>query len=127
MFGDYYELGISHFLIRGFDPLIDAIEYGRELNSADAKTHCRTPVGAWGGRAMIRLALAAGLLLGFAIPASAQSTLRVGDQKGNSQAVMEAAGVLKDVPYKIMPTAPTRGSSSLRHKNGAGYHRHPLA
>ena len=28
-------------------------------------------------------------------------TLRVGDQKGNSQAVMEAAGVLKDVPYKI--------------------------
>jgi sulfonate transport system substrate-binding protein len=27
--------------------------------------------------------------------------LRVGDQKGNSQAVMEAAGVLKDVPYKI--------------------------
>ncbi len=33
--------------------------------------------------------------------ASAQTTLRVGDQKGNSQAVMEAAGVLKDVPYKI--------------------------
>ena len=31
VFGDYYELGISHFLIRGFDPLIDAIEYGREL------------------------------------------------------------------------------------------------
>ncbi|MGV7213986.1 LLM class flavin-dependent oxidoreductase [Bradyrhizobium sp. UFLA05-112] len=30
-FGDYYDLGISHFLIRGFDPLIDAIEYGREL------------------------------------------------------------------------------------------------
>ena len=27
--------------------------------------------------------------------------MRVGDQKGNSQAVMEAAGVLKDVPYKI--------------------------
>jgi alkanesulfonate monooxygenase len=24
-------LGVSHFLIRGFDPLIDAIEYGREL------------------------------------------------------------------------------------------------
>ncbi|UZE47549.1 LLM class flavin-dependent oxidoreductase [Rhodopseudomonas sp. P2A-2r] len=30
-FGDYYDLGVSHFLIRGFDPLIDAIEYGREL------------------------------------------------------------------------------------------------
>jgi alkanesulfonate monooxygenase len=29
--GDYYDLGVSHFVIRGFDPLIDAIEYGREL------------------------------------------------------------------------------------------------
>lgn len=28
---DYYELGISTFLIRGFDPLQDAIDYGREL------------------------------------------------------------------------------------------------
>lgn len=50
---------------------------------------------------MIRVALAAALLLGSAVIASAQTTLRVGDQKGNSQAVMEAAGVLKDVPYKI--------------------------
>ncbi|MFO1109622.1 MAG: LLM class flavin-dependent oxidoreductase [Bradyrhizobium sp.] len=31
VFGDYHDLGISHFLIRGFDPLVDAIEYGREL------------------------------------------------------------------------------------------------
>ena len=31
VFGDYYDLGISHFLIRGFDPLVDAIDYGREL------------------------------------------------------------------------------------------------
>jgi sulfonate transport system substrate-binding protein len=45
--------------------------------------------------------LLAGLLLGIAGHAFAQTTLRVGDQKGNSQAVMEAAGVLKDVPYKI--------------------------
>jgi sulfonate transport system substrate-binding protein len=45
--------------------------------------------------------LLAGLLLGIASHAFAQSTLRVGDQKGNSQAVMEAAGVLKDVSYKI--------------------------
>lgn len=30
-FLDYYELGVDIFLIRGFDPLIDAIEYGREL------------------------------------------------------------------------------------------------
>jgi alkanesulfonate monooxygenase len=28
---DYYDLGVSHFLIRGFDPLEDAIEYGRDL------------------------------------------------------------------------------------------------
>lgn len=28
---DYYDLGISTFLIRGFDPLEDAIDYGREL------------------------------------------------------------------------------------------------
>src|SRR5450830_773572 len=27
----YYDLGISTFLIRGFDPLLDAIDYGREL------------------------------------------------------------------------------------------------
>ena len=45
--------------------------------------------------------LLAGLLLGIAGHACAQSTLRVGDQKGNARAVMEAAGVLKDVPYRI--------------------------
>lgn len=28
---DYYDLGIETFLIRGFDPLEDAIQYGREL------------------------------------------------------------------------------------------------
>lgn len=28
---DYYDLGISTFLIRGFDPLDDAVPYGREL------------------------------------------------------------------------------------------------
>lgn len=27
----YYDLGITTFLIRGFDPLVDAIDYGREL------------------------------------------------------------------------------------------------
>jgi alkanesulfonate monooxygenase len=31
VFGDYYDLGVRHFLIRGFDPLIDAIDYGRDL------------------------------------------------------------------------------------------------
>jgi sulfonate transport system substrate-binding protein len=50
---------------------------------------------------MTRFILAAGLLLGAIVSAGAQNSLRVGDQKGNSQAVMEAAGVLKDVPYKI--------------------------
>ncbi|MEI9939082.1 MAG: LLM class flavin-dependent oxidoreductase [Pseudomonadota bacterium] len=28
---DYYDLGIDHFLIRGFEPLEDAIQYGRDL------------------------------------------------------------------------------------------------
>ncbi|MDB5515329.1 MAG: aliphatic sulfonates transporter substrate-binding protein [Tardiphaga sp.] len=50
---------------------------------------------------MMRRIVVAGLLLSAIASASAQTTLRVGDQKGNSQAVMEAAGVLKDVPYKI--------------------------
>jgi sulfonate transport system substrate-binding protein len=50
---------------------------------------------------MIRILLAAALLAGATAIAGAQTILRVGDQKGNSQAVMEAAGVLKDVPYRI--------------------------
>ena len=41
------------------------------------------------------------LLFTLAEPASAQTILRVGDQKGNAQAVMEAAGELKDAPYKV--------------------------
>jgi len=28
---DYYDLGVTTLLIRGFDPLVDAVEYGREL------------------------------------------------------------------------------------------------
>ena len=51
---------------------------------------------------MKRLVLAAGLILAaFATSARAETTLIVGDQKGNARAVMEASGVLKDVPYKI--------------------------
>src|ERR1700738_4186856 len=50
---------------------------------------------------MKRIIVAAGLLLGATAIAGAQAILRVGDQKGNAQAVMEAAGLLKDVPYKI--------------------------
>jgi alkanesulfonate monooxygenase len=30
-FLDYHALGVTTFLIRGFDPLEDAVEYGREL------------------------------------------------------------------------------------------------
>src|SRR5438309_6624737 len=33
--------------------------------------------------------------------ASSDTTLKIGDQKGGSQAVMEAAGVLKDLPYRV--------------------------
>ena len=50
---------------------------------------------------MMRALIVAGLVLSAIASAGAQTILRVGDQKGNSQAVMEAAGVLKDVPYKI--------------------------
>src|ERR1700753_1170288 len=50
---------------------------------------------------MMRGLLIAGVLLSAIASASAQTTLRFGDQKGNSQAVMEAAGVLKDAPYRI--------------------------
>lgn len=50
---------------------------------------------------MIRFIVAAALVFAAIDVAAAQTILRVGDQKGNSQAVMEAAGVLKDVPYKI--------------------------
>ena len=28
---DYYDLGVTTFLIRGFDPLDDAVAYGRDL------------------------------------------------------------------------------------------------
>ncbi len=28
---DYYDLGVTTFLIRGFDPLEDTIQYGEEL------------------------------------------------------------------------------------------------
>lgn len=48
------------------------------------------------------LAFAAGLALAMLVgSAQAETTLIVGDQKGNARAVMEASGVLKDVPYKI--------------------------
>jgi sulfonate transport system substrate-binding protein len=50
---------------------------------------------------MIRLVLAGVLLFGSVDLAAAQTTLRVGDQKGNARAVMEAAGQLDDVPYRI--------------------------
>ena len=51
---------------------------------------------------MNRFIIAAALILAaFSGSARAETTLIVGDQKGNARAVMEAAGVLKDVPYKI--------------------------
>src|SRR5215207_5742791 len=47
--------------------------------------------------------LAAGALaLAFTLaPAWAETVLKVGDQRGGSRALMEAAGVLADLPYKI--------------------------
>ncbi len=101
VFADYYDLGVSHFLIRGFDPLVDAIEYGRELipltrkliaeRGAPAELPPNDPRFCSRGRPAARRIRR--------LRPSAQTTLsRVGDQKGNAQAVMEAAGVLKDVP-----------------------------
>jgi alkanesulfonate monooxygenase len=28
---DYHDLGVTTFLVRGFDPLEDAVQYGRDL------------------------------------------------------------------------------------------------
>ena len=50
---------------------------------------------------MKRVLIAAALFAAAIAQAAAQPSLRVGDQKGNARAVMEAAGVLNDVPYKI--------------------------
>jgi sulfonate transport system substrate-binding protein len=48
-----------------------------------------------------RFFITAWLLYCTAWSAGAETVLRVGDQKGNAQAVMEAAGVLKDAPYRV--------------------------
>jgi sulfonate transport system substrate-binding protein len=51
---------------------------------------------------MKRIVIAAALIAAaFTSSARADGSLIVGDQKGNSRAVMEASGVLKDVPYKV--------------------------
>jgi sulfonate transport system substrate-binding protein len=50
---------------------------------------------------MIRFALVAVLLAVTTAASAGETVLRIGDQKGNAQAVMEAAGVLKDVSNKI--------------------------
>ncbi len=44
---DYHELGVTTFLIRGFDPLEDAIDYGaRLIPSFKAKLDQRSTVSA---------------------------------------------------------------------------------
>ncbi|MDQ8731545.1 ABC transporter substrate-binding protein [Bradyrhizobium sp. LHD-71] len=50
---------------------------------------------------MRKLIVTIALLASAIAQAAAQPSLRVGDQKGNARAVMEAAGVLSDLPYKI--------------------------
>lgn len=50
---------------------------------------------------MKKLILAAALLAATLSSVRAETTLIVGDQKGNARAVLEASGALKDVPYKI--------------------------
>ena len=50
---------------------------------------------------MRHLTLACLALFTALAAAHAEVVLKVGDQKGNARAVMDAAGVLKDVPYRI--------------------------
>lgn len=47
------------------------------------------------------LTLAAALLLASQACAAERLTLRIGDQKGNMRAQLEAAGALRDLPYDI--------------------------
>lgn len=47
------------------------------------------------------LTLAAALLLASQAGAAERLTLRIGDQKGNMRAQLEAAGALRDLPYDI--------------------------
>jgi alkanesulfonate monooxygenase len=42
---DYYDLGVTTFLIRGFDPLEDAIDYGRELIPRTRELVARLRIG----------------------------------------------------------------------------------
>jgi len=49
----------------------------------------------------LALTLGAGALLGAGGAARAETVLRVGDQIAGNRSVMEAAGVLADVPYRI--------------------------
>jgi sulfonate transport system substrate-binding protein len=52
-------------------------------------------------QAHMRFLLSVLALLTAAVPAFAETVLRVGDQKGGSRALMEAAGVLDNLPYKL--------------------------
>ena len=45
----YRRVGVDTVLIRGFDPLDDVVEWGRELVPLLREEAARTPVGAPGG------------------------------------------------------------------------------
>lgn len=53
------------------------------------------------GNKVMGLVLSLVLGLGAGVAAAQDVVLRVGDQKGNARSVMEAAGVLNDLPYKV--------------------------
>src|SRR6266545_7251798 len=50
----------------------------------------------------------------------AKITLRVGDQKGGSQALLKSAGLLADVPYKIDWSTFTSGPPELEAISAGG-------
>ena len=101
---DYYDLGVTTFLIRGFDPLDDAIDYGRELiplvRAEVARREAARAAGSgvsgmtWPPTAALRLRCCwpASTARGARAADLSGVTLVVGDQKGGSRALMEAAG-----------------------------------
>lgn len=52
-------------------------------------------------RNFVKLALSLALTVSVTAVSAAETVLRVGDQRGNARAVLEASGALADVPYKI--------------------------
>ncbi len=106
---DYYDVGIDHFLIRGFDPLEDSIHYGRELipvvrQLVAERESTKVPEGRVISEPVSRrqsLALLSSLALAACSRADAAPVLKVGSQKAGTKALIVSSGVLADAPYQV--------------------------